>query len=163
MSVRNIIAFGTLVGAVAMAVALLVTGGPASAGGTPDSAKYVGHTQCRACHFRQYRSWSKTRHAEVWDQLKGDERKEPGCVKCHTTGYGEPGGFVSAEETPGLKDVGCEACHGPGSAHVEAAKKAPASGEWDVKIDKVPRNACVQCHNPHLDQPEAAREALKKK
>ena len=32
-------------------------------------------------------------------------------------GYGKPGGFRSEHETPGLKEPGCEVCHGPGSIH----------------------------------------------
>jgi hypothetical protein len=48
--------------------------------------------------------------------------------------------------------VGCESCHGPGKAHTAAALEAPEEGDWDKKINKVPENTCVNCHNPHVSQ-----------
>jgi len=98
----------------------------------------------------EHKTWKKTKHANNFEVLQGAEREEPQCVKCHVTGFGKPGGFVSEQETPGLKNVGCEACHGPGSEHIEAAKKAGSAKGWDTKIDKVPQNTCVECHNPHV-------------
>ena len=62
------------------------------------------------------------------------------CFKCHTTGYGEAGGFKSAEETPDLKNLGCEACHGPGSLHAE-------SGDPTDLAVKVNLQVCIPCHN----------------
>ena len=50
------------------------------------------------------------------------------CYSCHTTGYGKPGGFTSVEETPELKNAGCEVCHGPGGTHVLRPKTPTPSG-----------------------------------
>ncbi len=122
------------------------------AAGTPKDAKYVGSKSCRSCHLKEHKTWKKTRHYKTFKQLEGPETKDPDCLKCHTTGYGKPGGFVSEAETPDLKNTGCESCHGPGSAHVAAAKDAPETGKWDMKTDKVPQNTCVSCHNPHVLQ-----------
>jgi hypothetical protein len=47
------------------------------------------------------------------------EEEVKGCYHCHTTGYGKPGGFVSPEKTPHLKNAGCEVCHGPGEFHIK--------------------------------------------
>jgi hypothetical protein len=47
------------------------------------------------------------------------EEEIKGCYFCHTTGYGKPGGFISPEKTPHLKNAGCEVCHGPGEFHVK--------------------------------------------
>jgi len=123
----------------------------------------VGASKCQLCHLKQHRSWKQTKHASNFEVLIGPEREDPDCVKCHSTGFGEPGGFVSEEETPNLESVGCEACHGPGSAHIEAAKKSAGAENWDKKIDKVPQQACIKCHNPHVNQKERAEELRKKR
>jgi len=147
------------------AVAVLVAVGGialvAFAGGTPDSATYIGSKKCKLCHFKEHKTWSKTKHAKNFDILLESEQKDPDCLKCHTTGYGKPGGFVSLEKTPHMKSTGCESCHGPGSAHAEVAKDAPESGEWDKKTNKVPQNTCVACHNPHVNQKERVEKLRK--
>jgi len=122
--------------------------------GVPAGAQYVGTSKCRLCHLKEYKTWSTSKHANNFDVLQGAERSNPDCVKCHTTGFNQAGGFVSEQATPDMKNTGCEACHGPGSAHVEAAKNAGTSKNWETKINKVPQNACVQCHNPHINQKE---------
>ena len=151
-----------MVGGLAVIAAVIVTGMlVASAGESSEGApRYVGASKCRLCHLKQTKSWKKSKHASNFDVLIGAERSSPACVKCHPTGFGKPGGFVSEEKTPALENVGCEACHGPGSAHVKLAKNAPASGAWDKKINRIPQNACVQCHNPHINQ-KAAAERLR--
>lgn len=139
MAITGIVVVGTLI---------------ARAGPPPDDAKYVGTNKCRMCHMKQHKTWNATKHAKNFEVLQGDERSNPDCLSCHTTGYGRPGGFVSEDTTPNLTSVGCESCHGPGSAHVEAAKAAGDSKDWDKKNNKIPQNACVQCHNPHVNQKE---------
>ena len=62
------------------------------------------------------------------------------CYGCHTTGYGQPGGFRSLQETPGLKNNGCEVCHGPGSRHVE-------SEDPEDLVQEVTVESCIACHN----------------
>ncbi len=137
---------------VAVLVLAICTTVVALAGGAPDSATYIGSKKCKICHLKEHKTWSKTKHADNFKDLLESEQKDPDCLKCHTTGYGKPGGFVSLEKTPKMISTGCESCHGPGSAHAEVSKDAPDSGEWDKKIGKVPQNACVACHNPHVNQ-----------
>jgi hypothetical protein len=108
---------------------------------------FVGSQACQECHDVEYENF--TTHAKkatsfesVQVMAKGltdAEQKE--CFTCHTTGYGAPGGFVSATETPHLKDAGCEVCHGPGSAHIET--EDPEDINYDVTIE-----VCNTCHNP---------------
>lgn len=99
--------------------------------GSADTHSYVGAKKCKACHLKQYTSWSATKMSASFDLLKpgvrADAKKkarqdpakdythDAACLPCHTTGYGKPGGFKSIEETPDLVGVQCESCHGPHS------------------------------------------------
>ncbi|MFC1516452.1 multiheme c-type cytochrome [Thermodesulfobacteriota bacterium] len=107
---------------------------------------YVGSETCMECHEKEYLNFiayakKASSFEKVMKMKKGlieSEYRE--CLGCHTTGYGKPGGFVSASETPDLANPGCEVCHGPGSSHVESE---------DVKdIEaKLSEEQCVLCHN----------------
>jgi hypothetical protein len=107
--------------------------------------KYVGSAACQTCHQTQYASFqSHARHSRSFEsvqkmkkELTPEEMKE--CYACHTMGYGKPGGFISLEETPELKNVGCEVCHGPGRLHIETGN--PADINRKVTID-----LCNECH-----------------
>ncbi len=83
----------------------------------------MGENTCAKCHEKVANSFKTHQHNDAFANIQNDRRycqlkkegREGACLKCHVTGYGEPGGFVSAEETPELAKVGCESCHGPGS------------------------------------------------
>ena len=66
------------------------------------------------------------------------------CLPCHTTGYGQPGGFVSVGETPHMKDIQCEACHGPAGLHVKAR-----TVEEHQRTLSIPINVRTRCHRQH--------------
>jgi hypothetical protein len=86
---------------------------------------YVGSDNCQKCHEKEYDSFmkyaKKSKSYESIERVKKGLTAEEirGCYACHTTGYGKPGGFVSVEKTPHLKNAGCEVCHGPGELHVK--------------------------------------------
>ena len=105
-----------------------------------ENAKYIGVDKCKMCHFDKHEAWSKTGHAMAFDLLLNvAQEKNAECLKCHTTGYGK-GGYTDETATPGLKAVGCEACHGPGSEHME-------NGGDVTKIVRVPpATVCGGCH-----------------
>jgi hypothetical protein len=106
---------------------------------------YVGMEKCMQCHpeyVKTYSEWKYSRNFRILE-MRGKEH-DPQCVSCHTTGYGQPGGFVSVEETPHMKNVQCEACHGPASLHV----KAPTVEEHQRTLS-IPRNICTTCHRQH--------------
>ena len=119
----------------------------------PQGASFVGSAACAACHQKDYEAWQNSKHAHAWDTLIRGEQdqkrygwpvtKYPDCVSCHTTGYGQPGGFITAEKTPLLINVGCERCHGAGSEHTASS--------GTVKLGKVgdglPATTCTQCHD----------------
>jgi hypothetical protein len=86
--------------------------------------RYVGSEVCKSCHENEYKNFityakKATSFRSIERVRKGlTEEEIKGCYTCHTTGYGKPGGFISAEKTPYLKNAGCEVCHGPGEFHV---------------------------------------------
>jgi len=107
---------------------------------------YVGSESCRECHETEYTSFitfAKKRHSfeSVMIMKKGLTATElRQCFTCHTTGYGEPGGFRSETETPHLKNAGCEVCHGPGSLHAET--EDPKDIKWQLTAKD-----CEVCHS----------------
>jgi hypothetical protein len=106
---------------------------------------YVGMEKCKECHpedVKTYSEWKYSRNFRILE-MRGKEH-DPECVPCHTTGYGKPGGFVSVDETPHMKNVQCEACHGPASLHV----KAPTVEEHQRTLS-IPKNICTTCHRQH--------------
>ncbi len=165
MSTRRLV---SALGLGGLAAAGILLAGVLHAGPPPKDATYVGSKKCKACHMKGeiYQRWEKMPHATNFAKLKKEHltMKDPKtgkmCVECHSTGYGEPSGFKSAEETPDLTNVGCESCHGPGSAHIEWVKvaenkegvknKTPeALKALAESIDKNPGSRCIRCHNPH--------------
>ncbi|MEA1990840.1 MAG: cytochrome c family protein [Thermodesulfobacteriota bacterium] len=114
-------------------------------GNNAEIPKYIGSEACKACHQKEYRSF--TQYAKKSTSFESIQRVKKGlteeeikkCYFCHTTGYGKPSGFVSLEETPHLKNAGCEVCHGPGEFHVK--KKSP---EYIKK--SLTMKDCEVCH-----------------
>lgn len=113
-------------------------------GSTDDAAperEYIGAGRCRMCHPDQFKSWEKTPHARAfsWLEVSADDAQTE-CLACHTTGYGKPTGYDPADEDSKFENVQCEACHGPGSLHMEQRGKGP--------IDRdPPATVCTDCHS----------------
>ena len=134
----------TLVVSVVILVISSLIGGVAVA-----KKRYVGSKACADCHEEEYNNFTKyAKKARSFDsvmKMKKDlsAQELKGCFKCHTTGYGEPGGFQSVEKTPQLKDAGCEVCHGPGSKHVESEDPDDIKG-------KLSFHDCEGCHIPSI-------------
>lgn len=151
-----------------------------------EKAQYVGDKTCQKCHFQQHKSWKKTGMAKSMNTLKPtaesadkglfdrkvaakldpakDYTADATCLKCHTTGYGEPGGYpVDAKKDEAavklaalMGVVSCEACHGPGSLYVkskteciEKDKDAKFTFEGLAKLGliKPDEKNCATCHN----------------
>jgi len=110
-----------------------------------ESATYVGVDKCKVCHPSEYKDYTERKFAKAWQVLKmRGKDKDPNCVKCHVTGYGKPGGFVSEEATPQLKYKQCESCHGAGSIH--ANNPADAEARHGMKEYANRPNTCTECH-----------------
>jgi len=106
---------------------------------------YVGSEACLLCHEAEYENFAKYARKShsfqsVLKMQKGLTPEEiKGCYACHTTGYGKSGGFVSVEQTPELKNAGCEVCHGPGGQHAETQDPGHIIGRVTIDV-------CKNCH-----------------
>jgi len=136
-------------------------------------AQYIGAKKCKACHMKEYKSWEKTIMATSFENLKAgvkaaektaagldankDYTADAGCLKCHTTGYGKPGGFTTIEATPKLAGVQCEGCHGPGSEYSKVMKANKTKWKTDgytseelkaigLVIPSEDEAGCLTCH-----------------
>ncbi|MBU0729779.1 MAG: cytochrome c family protein [Proteobacteria bacterium] len=110
-----------------------------------NTLSFLGSEACQECHPDEYLSFithaKKSRSFNSVTKLeKGLTRDEvEKCYSCHTTGYGKPGGFIDSEQTPHLKNAGCEVCHGPGSRHVQTLRADDIKGILTTED-------CKQCH-----------------
>ncbi len=143
---------------------------PAGPAVTPPAGQtYTGVKSCTSCHFKQAQTWKKTKHAtEAFAKLPAKYKTDASCLICHSTGFGTATGFKDEASTPNLAGTTCEACHGPCSKHVEAAKpfisKKPTPEEDKMLCGTVykvmPQNVCVRCHvsQVHKDHPKYDKE-----
>jgi hypothetical protein len=130
--------------------------------------KYVGANACKACHLTPkqgaaFKIWQESKHAKAFAALatpaakeiaqkKGiaDPQKSQDCLKCHDTAAG----VAAAELAPTFKageGVGCEVCHGPGSAYktmqvMKDIDTGKIKGET-VGFMKGDEKTCLKCHN----------------
>ena len=99
---------------------------------------YAGDTVCKNCHTADHEKWSSSKHGKAYETLrKINKAFDPECLVCHVVGYNMPGGFISELDTPELKNVQCEVCHGAGKKHASAPM--PDFGNQAKK-------ACKKCH-----------------
>ncbi|MCP4650497.1 MAG: hypothetical protein GY853_10515 [PVC group bacterium] len=110
-----------------------------------EQGTYVGAETCKACHPQRYEDFFKRKFKKAWKVLEmRGETENPECLKCHTTGYGEPGGFKDAESTPNLRFKQCESCHGPASLHVNDM----GNKEYQQQLINYVKDqdVCIKCH-----------------
>jgi hypothetical protein len=101
----------------------------------------TGSAACRECHKTEHDQWAKSNHAHAWNSLtKTGAQVDADCQRCHTTNYGFPGGFVSAQRSLERTSVGCESCHGPSRGHAEQSKVRTA---YFKQADQ----QCTHCHD----------------
>lgn len=90
---------------------------------------YVGSKACQECHELEYSNFVKyAKKAHSYESIAA--------MKKGLT----PAEFRSQQETPHLKNAGCEVCHGPGSVHVESEDPE------DIRGSLTPKD-CECCHN----------------
>lgn len=101
---------------------------------------FQGSKSCEICHTEEYRMWSTKPHAHAFATLvNAGSQRDPECTVCHVVGMAYDVGYLTEADTPHLKDVGCEVCHGPGSEHNRSQGKIRTRG---------PKMMCVDCHTP---------------
>jgi hypothetical protein len=105
----------------------------------PTEFAVAGVGACRKCHGAETHVWDTSPHRGAWQSLvaKGF-RADAFCQRCHTSAYGEPGGFVSARRTPDRVNVDCESCHGPALAHAKGPQ---------IHTLFAAREQCIRCHD----------------
>lgn len=140
----------------------------------PSGHTFVGSSACADCHDEEYAIWLDGNsgdggpHAHATKSLTDPNERswvqrnfDPECVSCHMTGWNPQEyfpyqtGFLDIEQDERLYDNGCENCHGPGSAHIDAEKnKADDSAllvklreEMRLTVAEARESACVQCHD----------------
>lgn len=112
---------------------------------------YVGVNQCLDCHQSEVEFWQQTRHAHAYETLVAVKKEfSLDCIRCHVTGWQQPGGVCRIDRTqvgePGVdgkgvgrRDVQCEACHGPGSEHIDDPKGGHIRKQVTATL-------CMRCH-----------------
>ena len=121
--------------------------------------------ECQECHLDVASHWQDSAHAHAFDDGVFQEKwlglGEPTeCLACHTTNFQPATGEFDAE------GVACEACHGEGTTeHPPAPVPILADteycgschtttlGEWHQTGHASEDIGCMDCHDPHSQQP----------
>ena len=118
---------------------------------THEEVAYVGSESCIGCHEglskKHIETWKKSPMATKAFSLIQNEKDKTKCIPCHATG------FDPEKKTYKEKNVGCEACHGPGEKYQEMMMGANA-----LEGGKIAREnglkSCTRCHHPHIGKEE---------
>jgi hypothetical protein len=115
--------------------------------GTKWKQRYLVKNPATGNHQFLDKQWN--RYANAWEGYGQKNDWETQCATCHTTGYRitayDPKNTAAMKVSMSEKNVGCEACHGPGAKHVASGSKADIynSGKAaKAEADKV----CGYCH-----------------
>lgn len=121
-SIKTLIVLGSVI-----AVVVWLTGTKSSQAGTrstnddkPAANEYVGSDTCQACHEDVFKAYSHTPHAAL----------------------------TKLSSWKG-KTTGCESCHGPGKAHVDASGDKTKIITFTNKSSKEISETCLSCHANH--------------
>jgi excinuclease UvrABC ATPase subunit len=112
--------------------------------------KYIGAAKCKMCHNKpdkgeQFNKWEAGPHAKAMESLKGEEKNDPKCLKCHSTAASVDKSLVA---TIKVEEGGsCESCHGPGSVYKSAAIMKNQKLSLAKGLILPTEEVCIQCHN----------------
>ncbi|HEB88920.1 MAG TPA: hypothetical protein ENI85_05055 [Deltaproteobacteria bacterium] len=135
--------------------------------------QYVGVRVCAECHAEStgdfdkgaYQVWQNHFHSQAFKSLQRDYTRQIAsrvrgiddpttdwrCVKCHQTAFGADPEQIAPSYRP-EDGVGCEVCHGPGSAYAEEdhgpdVPNREAMGFRVLRNLSDRREVCTSCHN----------------
>lgn len=146
--------------------------GPSGGSGVVRDVAFIGYstpdtkqTTCGNCHVLKQQTWAQTGHAKAWSDLEASGHAGPSCYTCHTTngatniGADTAGYFAASESAKKYyQDVQCEACHGPGQAHVTTPDETQPIAYF-VSYDTTKGVGCGECHqgthNPFIENWES--------
>ena len=135
----------------------------------PSGNEFVGSESCGDCHTSAFEVWENSPHVHATDSIVAanndrggiPRHHDPECISCHATGwqpqrfYPYATGFISPEETELMMGSGCENCHGPGKAHVDAEygdvevdndTLVKLREQMVLRLDQA-RDRCLECHD----------------
>ena len=113
----------------------------------PPNQRFAGRDACITCHAGLDAHWAQhTQHAEAWKHLvERGQTRNPDCLRCHTTGFGILGGFADPDRDVHLRNVQCEACHGPMATHAAGAGRPGYRPPPGLTVTEA---VCLRCHDP---------------
>ena len=117
-----------------------------TSGTDKEPAGYTGSNNCQPCHEEQYNSWKSSKHAA---EFKPEQKDKQTCNACHITVTGVP------NQSTMENNVGCEACHGPGEAHISGG------GDKTKIVSDNSADICGRCHNSNKNDSTAWTEEYK--
>ena len=154
---------GLLTHALSISVVVIAASG---AGASPEQGEqsiYLGTEVCRGCHDgpgrgHHFSVWRASKHAGAYASLWSPQAREiarlsgipeepqesPMCLGCHSTA-GDAEDWQRGETFHPHDGMQCERCHGPRSAHVDAAMagRPIAKHEWEPEAVE---SLCMVCH-----------------
>jgi hypothetical protein len=124
--------------------------------GTTFLGQFHGRTvELRLSYYRPRNGWDFSPSQQVGTRTATplgralSPQVEGTCFNCHSTALVEEGGH--AQPGRSILGIGCEACHGPGREHIEAARRGAANlrmADLSRQRAKVSDQLCGQCHRP---------------
>lgn len=115
--------------------------------GTKWKQRYLVKNPATGNHQFMDKQWN--RFTKQWEGYGQKNDWETQCATCHTTGYRitayDPANTAAMKYSMVEKNVGCEACHGPGLKHAASTQKADIFNPKNAtKADAT--KACGYCH-----------------
>jgi YVTN family beta-propeller protein len=164
-------------GGVAAPTAASLAGQPAPSADGGERRAFTGTHACGECHRGpmmgyQYSRWRLGPHARSYAVLSlpaarelaeemgvtGDPQTSAACLRCHVTGGGREVSIL--EGFSPWEGVGCESCHGPGSAYSpEAIMRDPVASR-QAGLEPAGERTCARCHEDAHGRPFDFGEAL---
>lgn len=122
----------------------------------PEGTPLIPQTSaCTECHASQVKFWQSTAHAQAVEALAADQRlRDPACLRCHTTGFGEQGGWIDPRFDAPFGAVTCYSCHQVTANHMTTRR---ALLDPLYVVAEAERMDCASCHVPRRS-PDFVRE-----